>query len=145
MALYVKVNGRQYQTSGVDGCVKDPSWDDRETATIHLDMEYSNARQIFVDDIEWSIIRIFETQKKNTSGLPLFYDPNGEETTKPTHVDPTTGIWVPNTPVLVEASEEYDHSDFCFAGDITDHRDGTLSVKMGKKTDLEEAYEMLFG
>ena len=40
---------------------------------------------------------------------------------------------------------EFDNSDFNMAGDITDHRDGTLSVKMGKMTDLEEAYELLYG
>ena len=27
------------------------------------------------------------------------------------------------------------------AGDIVDHRDGTLSIKMGRLTELEEAYE----
>ena len=40
---------------------------------------------------------------------------------------------------------EYDNSDFNLAGDITDHRDGTITVKMGKLTDLEEAYELMFG
>lgn len=32
---------------------------------------------------------------------------------------------------------EYDNSEYCLAGDITDHRDGTVSVKMGKTTDRE--------
>jgi hypothetical protein len=32
---------------------------------------------------------------------------------------------------------EYDNSEYCVAGDITDHRDGTVSVKMGKATDRE--------
>lgn len=32
---------------------------------------------------------------------------------------------------------EYDNSDYCVAGDIIDHRDGTISVKMGKATDAE--------
>lgn len=32
---------------------------------------------------------------------------------------------------------EYDNSEYCVAGDITDHRDGTVSVKMGKVTDRE--------
>lgn len=40
---------------------------------------------------------------------------------------------------------EYDNSDYCIAGDITDHRDGTVSVKMGKETDLEEILEMIYG
>lgn len=44
-----------------------------------------------------------------------------------------------------EVVEEYDNSDFFVAGDVTDHRDGTLSIKMGRETDLEEAYELLYG
>ena len=41
--------------------------------------------------------------------------------------------------------EEYDNSEYCVAGSITDNRDGTMSIKMGKFTELEEAYEMLLG
>ena len=33
--------------------------------------------------------------------------------------------------------EEYDNSDCCLAGDVTDHRDGTITVKMGKPTAAE--------
>ena len=40
---------------------------------------------------------------------------------------------------------EFDNSEFCIAGDLTDHRDGTITAKMGKLTDLEEAYEIMFG
>lgn len=32
---------------------------------------------------------------------------------------------------------EYDNSEYCIAGDITDHRNGAVSVKMGKATDAE--------
>ncbi len=38
--------------------------------------------------------------------------------------------------------EEYDNSDYSVAGDITDHRDGTVSVKMGKPTDAEQLAEL---
>lgn len=38
-----------------------------------------------------------------------------------------------------EETQEFDNSDYCLAGDITDHRDGTITVKMGKYTDLELA------
>lgn len=54
---------------------------------------------------------------------------------------------------------EHDMSAYSVAGDITDHRDGSVTVKMGKKTALElsaesnaeldaaleEAYELLYG
>lgn len=46
---------------------------------------------------------------------------------------------------LVDNETVYDYSDHSLAGDIVDHRDGTISVKMGKPTDLELAYELLYG
>lgn len=41
------------------------------------------------------------------------------------------------------AREEYDNSEYSLAGDITDHRDGTVTVVMGKPTELELAMELL--
>lgn len=41
--------------------------------------------------------------------------------------------------------ENYDNSDFSIAGDLTDHRDGTVTVKMGKPTELENALALLLG
>lgn len=40
---------------------------------------------------------------------------------------------------------EWDNSEYNLAGDLTDHRDGTITVKMGKLTELEEAYEIMLG
>lgn len=42
-------------------------------------------------------------------------------------------------------TEEFDNADYCVAGTLTDNRDGTMTAKMGKLTELEEAYEMLLG
>ena len=39
----------------------------------------------------------------------------------------------------------YDNSDFSIAGDLTDHRDGTVTVKMGKPTELENALALFLG
>lgn len=44
-----------------------------------------------------------------------------------------------------ETENEWDNSAYSLSGDITDHRDGTVTIKMGKPTDLEDAYEMLLG
>lgn len=44
-----------------------------------------------------------------------------------------------------EQTMEWDNSDYSLSGEITDHRDGTATIKMGKPTDLEDAYEMLLG
>ena len=46
---------------------------------------------------------------------------------------------------VTTVQKEYDNSDYSFRGDLTVHTDGTCTVKMGKSTDLEDAYEMLFG
>lgn len=52
-----------------------------------------------------------------------------------------------NCPVLDESGaltdqteeriEEWDNSEYCVSGAITDHRDGTVSIKMGKATEAE--------
>lgn len=34
-------------------------------------------------------------------------------------------------------TEEYDNSEYCVAGSITDHRNGYVTVKMGKPTEIE--------
>lgn len=38
-----------------------------------------------------------------------------------------------------EHVEEWDNSEYSLAGDVTDHRDGTASIKMGKPTEAETA------
>ena len=38
---------------------------------------------------------------------------------------------------IVTVQEEYDNSDYSMAGSITDNRDSTLAVKMGKPTKIE--------
>ena len=41
------------------------------------------------------------------------------------------------------AARHFDCSDYTVAGDITDHRDGTVTVKMGKQTEMEAALALL--
>ena len=41
------------------------------------------------------------------------------------------------------AARHFDCSDYTVAGDITDHRDGTITVKMGKRTEMETALALL--
>jgi hypothetical protein len=48
------------------------------------------------------------------------------------------GVVYPDKPDFVD-----DMSDYCLAGAITDNRDGTVTVKMGKKTDGEMQRELL--
>ena len=99
----------------VNGLLKDSKWNDRESAAITCSLSYKEAIALFVDGVQWSIVHQPEP----------YQDENGETV----------------TPEAVE----YDNSDFSVAGDITDHRDGTITVKMGKLTDLEETLAIIYG
>ena len=113
---YVKINGTTYPAI-INGKIADREWDGRESKTINLEMSHAEADAIFVDGLAWSIIA--DTVKE----------------VEQTREDGSVEI------VEVPAQEEYDNSDYCVAGDITDHRDGTLSVKMGKPTQIEQLEE----
>lgn len=53
--------------------------------------------------------------------------------------------FVDNAPIIYSAktlllrNQECDYQNYQVAGDIVDHRDGSFTVYMGKKTQLEEA------
>ena len=115
--IYTKINGTIHAAT-VSGRVSDSNWDNRASKAITLEMDYATAANIFVNGLKWSIIQREE--------MPVF-DENGEQ----------TGVETQET--------EFDNSDYNLAGDITDHRDGTITVKMGKLTELEEAYEIMLG
>ena len=46
---------------------------------------------------------------------------------------------------IVTVQEEYDNSDYSMAGSITDNRNGTLAVKMGKPTKIEMLESQITG
>lgn len=105
--IYVEINGTRYPAV-VNGKMRDADWDYRETKTIILEMTYSKASKLFVDGLRWSIVYQAEA-----------------------YVDPETGH------EIVPEPEVNDNSEFCVAGDIIDHRNGTVSAKMGKPTEVE--------
>ena len=114
---YLKINDTIYPAT-FEGIMQDMNWDNRESKSITLEMDYSTASKLFVDGLAWSIFQQCE--------MPVF-DENGEQ----------TGTEIQET--------VFDNSEYSLAGDITDHRDGTVTVKMGKLTDLEMAYEIMLG
>lgn len=105
--VYVEINGTRYPAT-VSGKVADKEWGGRQSKTITLSMAYSTAAALFVDGLAWSIVMQQDA-----------------------YTDPETGAEI--TP----AAETFDNSAFSVAGDITDHRDGTVSVKMGQPTEIE--------
>lgn len=112
MATYIKVNNTEYPAT-VNGDRADHSWGDRAIKTITLTMPYAQAAALLPDNTPWSIV-----QREMVDVLDEQGQPTGE--TK-------------------EVVNEYDNSEYSLAGDITDHRDGTVSVKMGKPTEAENA------
>lgn len=110
MAIYIKVNQAEY-SAAVNGVNNDPAWDGRDTKTITLTMTHDEAAALLPDNTPWSIV-----QREMVDVLDEQGQPTGE--TK-------------------EVVNEYDNSDYSLAGDITDHRDGTVSIKMGKPTESE--------
>ena len=110
MAEFIKVNGQEYPAT----CVyiyKDRNWDMRETQTIYLTMTHDEVATLLPDNTPWSIVQRETVDVLNEQGQPT-----GE--TK-------------------EVVNEYDNSEYSLAGDITDYRDGTVSIKMGKPTEAE--------
>ena len=118
--IYFKTNNTEYLAS-IAGKVTDRDWDNRESKAVTLTATYEQAAQLFVDGLVWSIVQRDTVPVYNKSGQPT-----GE---------------------TQEFMQEWDNSDFCVAGPITDNRDGTCTCKMGKKTasdvlaELEATYD----
>lgn len=110
--IYIKVNNTEYPAE-INGNPKDRSWGERDTKTITLTMTAAEVAALLPDNTPWSIV-----QRDMVDVLDEQGQPTGE--TK-------------------EAVNEYDNSEYSLAGDITDHRDGTVSIKMGKPTETENA------
>lgn len=122
--IYVKVNGALYPAT-IDGQMQDYTWDNRESKTVTMQGTYDEIVGLFKDGTPWSIVMKEEVQKRNDDGS-LVLDKAGN-------------------PVTEEQTSEWDNSEFSMSGPITDNRDGTVSIKMGKPTDLEDAMELLLG
>lgn len=126
---YIKINETLYPAI-ISGRVSDNEWDKRESKSITLEMSYEEASKLFVDGLAWSIVQQNE--------VPAYQvDENGKYVLDENGAPIQTGTEMQET--------EFDNSEYCLAGDITDHRDGTITAKMGKLTDLEEAYEIMLG
>ena len=104
MSIYVKVNNTEYPAT-VNGNLVDRNWNGRDTKTIYLTMSYDAVAALLPDNTPWSIV-----QRETVNVL----DEQGQSTGE-----------------TKEVVNEYDNSEYSLAGDITDHRDGTVSIKMG--------------
>lgn len=112
MAEFIKVNGQEYPATLIYN-YKDRNWDMRETQTVHLTMPYAQAAALLPSGTPWSIVQRETVDKLDNDGQPT-----GE---------------------TEEVVNEWDNSEYSLSGAITDHRDGTVSIKMGKPTETESA------
>lgn len=112
MAEFIKVNGQEYPATLIYN-YKDRNWDMRETQTVHLTMPYAQAAALLPSGTPWS--NVF---RETVDKLDNDRNPTGE---------------------TEEVVTEEDMSAYSLSGAITDHRDGTVSIKMGKPTETESA------
>ena len=110
MAQFLKVNGQEYPAKFISK-YQDLNWDKRETQTIYLTMTHDEAAALLPDNTPWSIVQRDTVDKLDENGM-------------------LTGQ-------TEEVVTEYDNSAYSLAGEITDYRDGTVSIKMGKPTEAE--------
>ena len=106
---YVEIGGNRYAAS-ITGRLSDKDWNNRESKAIRVEMSYADALALFVDDAPWNIVQDCEVRHEV--------------------IDEEGNVTFEN----VIEQEVYDNSDYSIAGDIIDHRDGTVTVKMGKPT-----------
>ena len=114
MSSYIKVNNTEYPAT-VDGVNNDRTWNGRDTKTVTLTMTHDEAATLLPSGTPWSIV-----QRDMVDVLDEQGEPTGE--TK-------------------EVVNEYDNSEYSISGEITDYRDGTVSIKMGKPTETETLRE----
>lgn len=119
MDIYVEVNGIKYPAS-ITGRLNDKDWDNRASKAITIKAKYEEVLDIFVNDVKWFIIEEHNDRVEK-------FDENG------------------NT-VFEEVINvvSHDNSEYSIAGDIINHRDGTVTVKMGKPT-AEEILAIILG
>lgn len=110
MAEFIKVNGQEYPATLIYN-YKDLNWDMRETQTVHLTMPYAQAAALLPDNTPWSNVFRETKDKLDNDGNP--------------------------TGQTEEVVTEEDMSAYSLAGEIVDHRDGTVSIKMGRPTESE--------
>lgn len=114
--IYIKVNNTLYPAK-IDGRIADYEWDRRDTKSITLNMTYAEVLALLPDNTSWSIVQKDTVQKLDDNGQPMT-DTSGN-------------------PITEEITTEFDNSEYSMSGVITDNRDSTCTIKMGKPTEIE--------
>lgn len=112
MAEFIKVGGQEYPATLIYN-YKDRNWDMRETQTVQLTMPYAQAASLLTTGTPW-----FNVFRETVDKLDNDGNPTGQ---------------------TEEVVTEEDMSAYSLANEIVDHRDSTVSIKMGKPTETENA------
>lgn len=113
---YIKVNNTLYPAK-IDGRIGDYEWNRRDTKAITLNMTYAEVLALLPGNTAWSIVQKDTMQKIGEDGQPMVDDSGN--------------------PVTEEVTSEFDNSEYSMSGVIRDNRDGTVTIKMGKPTEIE--------
>ena len=113
---YIKVNNTLYPATK-DDKIADYEWNRRDTKSITLTMTYAEVLALLPDNTPWSIVQKDIVQKYDENGK-LLVDADGD-------------------PVTEEITTEFDNSEYTMSGVIRDNRNGTVTIKMGKLTEIE--------
>ena len=113
---YIKVNNTLYPAT-IDGKIADYERNRRDTKSITLTMTYAEVLALLPDNTPWSIVQKDVVQKYDENGR-LLVDADGN-------------------PVTEEITTEFDNSEYTMSGVIRDNRNGTVTIKMGKLTEIE--------
>ena len=113
---YIKVNNTLYPAT-IDGKIADYEWNRRDTKSITLTMTYAEVLALLPDNTPWSIVQKDVIQKYDENGK-LLVDADGN-------------------PVTEEIITEFDNSEYTMSGVIRDNRNGTVTIKMDKLTEIE--------
>ena len=113
---YIKVNNTLYPAK-IDGRIGDYEWDRRDTKSITLSMTYAEVLALLPDNTAWSIVQKDTVQKISENGQPMVDDSGN--------------------PVTEEVTTEFDNTEYSMSGVIRDNRNGTVTIKMGKPTEIE--------
>ena len=109
MTTYIEINDTRYPAI-ITGRLADSDWGNRASKAITIELSYAEALELFVDNTVWFIIQEDERQE-------AVEDEEGNISYE-----------------TITTVDRYDNSDYNLAGDIIDHRNGTITIKMGKPT-----------
>ena len=112
--IYVKI-GETTMEATVNGYRRDPKWNYRDVEEVTITATADEAKALFADGVDWDLVQTFEP-----------------------YLDEATNEIIQPEPITKN------HGEFCVSGAIIDHRDGTVTIRMGKIT-AEEALAELKG